>query len=234
MIPKSAVVSRGVKLGKGTQIGNYVILGQATKDKKFNTLTIGPEATLRPFTVIYMGSKIGARFATGHYSVIRENNSIGDDVSVGITAELGPGNVIGDRVRIHSGCFLEWTTIGNDVFIGPNTVFLDDPHPMCPRYLECVKGAKVGNQVSFGGNVTVLPGVGDANGAPVVRPVRTVELTPRLRLQRQADAVLDAEQRNRIAQDEPDVRSLRRWRRLRALDQSALRADLDAVVDPRL
>jgi len=27
---------------------------------------------------------------------------------------------------------------------------------------------------------------------------------------------------------------LRRWRRLRAVDQSILRADLDAVVDPRL
>ena len=27
---------------------------------------------------------------------------------------------------------------------------------------------------------------------------------------------------------------VRRWRRLPALDQSALRADLDAVVDPRL
>ncbi len=75
---------------------------------------------------------------------MREDNVAGDDVSIGTNAVLEFGNRIGSRVRIHSGCFLEMTTIEDDVFVGPNTVFTDDPHPAnCPRYRECKGGALV-------------------------------------------------------------------------------------------
>jgi acetyltransferase-like isoleucine patch superfamily enzyme len=60
---------------------------------------------------------------------------------------------------VHSGCFLSSTTIGEDVFVGPRVVFTDDPHPPCPRYLDCVGGAHVGDGASIGANVTILPGI---------------------------------------------------------------------------
>lgn len=150
-----------VSLGKKIEIHNFVILGYPPKGKKEGELPleIGSNSIVRSFTTIYAGSKIGKNFQTGHYSVVREDNIIGDNVSLGITSELGPGNKIGSNVRIHSGCFLELTTIHNNVFIGPNTVFLDDLHPMCPKYKECVRGAIVEENVSIGGNVTILPGV---------------------------------------------------------------------------
>jgi acetyltransferase-like isoleucine patch superfamily enzyme len=70
------------------------------------------------------------------------------------------GNRIGNRVRIHSGCFLEMVTVEEDVFIGPNVVFTDDPHPMgCPRYTECRGGATVRRLARIGANSTILPGV---------------------------------------------------------------------------
>jgi acetyltransferase-like isoleucine patch superfamily enzyme len=62
---------------------------------------------------------------------------------------------------------LEHVTLGQRVFLAPGVVFTDDPHPACPRYLECVLGATVEDDVSIGGNVTVLPGVRIGAGALV-------------------------------------------------------------------
>jgi len=70
------------------------------------------------------------------------------------------GNRIGNGTRIHSGCFLEMTTLEEVVFVGPNVVFTDDPHPMnCPHYKECLGGPTVKALARIGANSTVLPGV---------------------------------------------------------------------------
>jgi acetyltransferase-like isoleucine patch superfamily enzyme len=50
--------------------------------------------------------------------------------------------------------------IGRNVFIGPNVVFTDDPHPMgCPHYKECKGGPIVEDLARIGANCTILPGV---------------------------------------------------------------------------
>lgn len=128
---------------------------------------IGPDAVIRSHAVVYAGATIGARFNAGHGALVREGNVLGDDVSVGTNAAVEYGNRIGDRVRIHTGCFLANCVIEHDVFIGPNVVFTDDPHPMCPRYRDCVGGATVRRHVSVGANVTVLPGVEIGEGSLV-------------------------------------------------------------------
>jgi acetyltransferase-like isoleucine patch superfamily enzyme len=97
--------------------------------------------------------------------MIREDNVIGDRCSIGTGAVLEPGNRIGHDTRIHSQCFLEHVTLGNRVFLGPGVVFTDDPHPMCPRFRECVLGATVEDDVSIGGNATILPGVRIGRGS---------------------------------------------------------------------
>ena len=117
------------------------------------------DGTIRPFTTIYGGTVIGDRFQTGQGVSIREDNVIGDDVSIGTNAVLEAGNRIGNRVRIHTGCFLELVTVEDDVFIAPNVVFADDPHPPCPSYEECVGGAVVKQGARIGSNATILPGV---------------------------------------------------------------------------
>ena len=51
-------------------------------------------------------------------------------------------------------------TLGDDVYVGPNVVFADDPHPAgCPRYKDCLGGATVGNLARIGAGSTILPGV---------------------------------------------------------------------------
>lgn len=161
-IEENCRIYPNVKLGRGSVIYGPAIIGQPPRGKKAGELPviIGEGAIVRPFTTIYAGNQIGNDFQTGQGTSIRENNVIGNGVSVGTNAVLEFENKIGHNVRIHSGCFLEMVTVGDNVFIGPNAVFTDDPHPMnCPHYKECLGGAVVEDLARIGANVTVLPGV---------------------------------------------------------------------------
>ena len=119
-VHKTAIVAPNVHLGDGSVVGEYVVLGRAPRGKKEGELelVIGPGAVIRPFTTIYAGTRIGARLQTGQGASIREDNMIGDDVSIGTHASLEFGNRVGSRVRVHTGCFLELTHIEDDVFLG--------------------------------------------------------------------------------------------------------------------
>lgn len=65
-------------------------------------------------------------------------------------AVIKNGCRIGNYVRINAFVFMERVEIGNNVFIGPHTVFTDDLHPPCPKYAECVPKTTVGSNVSIG------------------------------------------------------------------------------------
>lgn len=155
------MIHPNVEVGEGTVIQDGAIVGEPPRDASPGELTtkIGVGGIIRSGTVIYAGTIIGDRFSSGHGALIREDNVIGDDCSVGSNAVLEAGNRIGNGTRVHSGCFLEHTKLGGRVFLGPHVVFTDDPHPMCPRYLECVLGATVEDDVSIGANTTILPGL---------------------------------------------------------------------------
>jgi len=159
----------GVMLGPGAAVDPTCVLGSVPRGASpgGRELRVGSDAVLRAFSVLYGGTTIGDRFQSGQGVSIREDNVIGDDVSIGTNAVLEPGNRIGNRVRIHTGCFLELVTVEDDVFIAPNVVFADDPHPPCPRYKECVGGATVRRGARIGSNSTILPGVEIGPGALV-------------------------------------------------------------------
>jgi acetyltransferase-like isoleucine patch superfamily enzyme len=170
VVPAGVTLYRNVTLGEGHDLQSPCIVGKPPRGagEGERPLTIGAGVVVRPFTTIYAGSVIGDRLQTGQGASIREDNRLGDDVSVGTNAVLEFGNRIGSRVRIHSGCFLELVTIEDDVFVGPNVVFTDDPHPMgCPRYEECKGGPVVRRLARIGANSTILPGVEIGEGALV-------------------------------------------------------------------
>ncbi len=150
-----------VFIGAKTIIDPPSIIGKPPRgsDSGELRLSIGINGHIRPFSTIYAGSEIGDNFQTGQGISLREDNHIGNYVSIGTNTVLEFGNRIGDYSRIHSNCFLEMVRVGRNVFIGPNVVFCDDPHPPCPRYKECKGGAIVEDNVRIGANTTVLPGV---------------------------------------------------------------------------
>lgn len=143
------------------------VLGHPVRDGGDRPLRLGDGVVIRAYAVLYQGSEIGDRVQIGHGALVRERNSIGADSSIGSGAHLEPGNVIGRRTRIHSGSFLSTVTMGDDVFCGPHVVFTDDPHPPCPRYLDCVGGAVVEDGASIGAAAVIVPGVTIGAGALV-------------------------------------------------------------------
>ncbi|MDZ7725181.1 MAG: DapH/DapD/GlmU-related protein [candidate division KSB1 bacterium] len=162
IIEDNVTCYENVKIGQGTVIEVPSIIGKPPRGALPGELPliIGRECIIRPFTTLYAGSVIGDDVQTGQGASVREKNEIGNDVSIGTNAVLEFGNKIGNHVRIHSLCFLEMVTIEDHVFVGPNVVFTDDPHPMkCPRYKDCLGGVTVKRLARIGANSTILPGV---------------------------------------------------------------------------
>jgi acetyltransferase-like isoleucine patch superfamily enzyme len=110
--------------------------------------------------VVYAGNRIGDRFQTGHGVLIREDNQIGDDVSLGSGSVLEHHVRVGHRVRMHTGVFVpELSVLEDDCWLGPRVVLTNAPMPRCPDVGACMRGVRVGRRAKLGANVTVLPGV---------------------------------------------------------------------------
>jgi len=113
---------------------------------------------LREGTFIEHGSRIGRNLETGHNVVIRENCVIGDDVKIWSNSVVDYGCIIGNNVKIHCNCYVaQYTTIGDDVFLGPGVVTLNDLHPGCEHSRSCMRGPNIEEGVQVGGNSTILP-----------------------------------------------------------------------------
>src|SRR3989344_5680717 len=106
-----------VVLGKNSKIDEDVILGYPPRGKNDGDLatSIGDNAVIRSQTIIYSGNIIGNNFQTGPGVKIREENKIGDGVSVGTLSVVEHHVVIEDNVRIHTQAFIpEYTILKKD------------------------------------------------------------------------------------------------------------------------
>lgn len=131
-------------------------------------LRLGPSARLRSGTVLYAGSTIGARLSTGHNVVIREESTLGDDVSVWSNSVIDYGCRIGNRVKIHTGCYVaQFSEIEDDAFLAPGVCFANDLYPGSATSAAALRGPHVGARAQLGVNVTVLPYVCIGAGAVI-------------------------------------------------------------------
>jgi UDP-2-acetamido-3-amino-2,3-dideoxy-glucuronate N-acetyltransferase len=68
--------------------------------------------------------------------------------------------VLGDRVTVKCGVQLwDGITAEDDVFIGPNATFTNDPFPRSKQYPEKFPRTVIGRGASIGANATILPGL---------------------------------------------------------------------------
>jgi UDP-2-acetamido-3-amino-2,3-dideoxy-glucuronate N-acetyltransferase len=76
--------------------------------------------------------------------------------------------VVGDRVTVKSGVQL-WNGVEleDDVFVGPNATFTNDPFPRSRQWLDGYPKTVVRSGASIGANATVLPGIEIGRGAMV-------------------------------------------------------------------
>jgi acetyltransferase-like isoleucine patch superfamily enzyme len=131
-------------------------------------LTIGRAAYLRSGTVIYAGSRIGDRFQTGHHVVVREETAVGDDVSIWSNSVVDYGCLIGDRVKIHSNCYIaQFSELENDVFLAPGVTLANDLYPGSSESAAAMAGPLIRQGAHIGVNVTILPCVTIGPGAIV-------------------------------------------------------------------
>lgn len=160
IVTGTSKIYENVEIGEGADIGEFVVIGVPPKGKAPGELltVIGKNAVIRSHTVIYAGNHIGDNFNSGHGVLIREENEIGSDVSIGTHTVIEHHLIIQDSVRIHSQAFVpEFTTLETGCWIGPNVVFTNAYHPLCPKAKECLKGATVRRGAKIGANSTILP-----------------------------------------------------------------------------
>lgn len=152
----------GVKLGEGSSVGDFCVLGVPPKGKKDGELetVIGRNAFIRSHSVIYAGNRIGDGLQTGHGVLVRENNRIGSNVSIGSHSVVERDTEIGNGVRIHSNAFVpEYTTIKDGAWIGPGVVLTNARYPLSRDAKKSLKGPIIEENAKIGAKSTILPGV---------------------------------------------------------------------------
>jgi acetyltransferase-like isoleucine patch superfamily enzyme len=87
--------------------------------------------------------------------------TLGDDVFVGPFVEIQAGVVVGARTRVQSHAFIcEGVFIGEDVFVSHGVCFVNDTFSTggpANRDRSLWRETHVGNHVSIGSGVTLLP-----------------------------------------------------------------------------
>jgi len=158
----TAIVHPRVEWGGEHTLGPFVIIGEPPKGRAEGELAtvMGAGAVIRSHTVIYAGNRIGTNFQTGHHVLVREENEIGDDVSIGSGSIVEHHVRIGHRVRLHSNVFVpEFSVLGDDCWLGPNVVLTNAKYPRSPRVKEQLVGPHIESGAKIGANATILPGL---------------------------------------------------------------------------
>ncbi|MEP6651713.1 MAG: acyltransferase [Myxococcales bacterium] len=169
-IAPSAKIYPNVRMGVGVEIGEFVIIGEPPRGRAAGELetVIGDGAVIRSHTVIYAGNVIGTGFQSGHGVLVREENRIGNRVSIGSGTVIEHHLVIEDGVRIHSQAFVpEFSVLKAGCWIGPRAVLTNARYPLSPGAKDSLKGPTIGPGAIIGANTTLLPGVEIGGGALV-------------------------------------------------------------------
>jgi UDP-2-acetamido-3-amino-2,3-dideoxy-glucuronate N-acetyltransferase len=85
---------------------------------------------------------------------------IGEDCNICDQTFIENDVIVGDRVTIKCGVQLwDGITLEDDVFVGPNATFTNDPFPRSKRYPEAFVRTIIRRGSSIGANATILPGL---------------------------------------------------------------------------
>ena len=103
---------------------------------------IGPRTRIWAFAHVLPGAAIGADCNICDHVFIEGNVQIGDRVTVKCGVQLWDG-----------------VTLEDDVFVGPNATFTNDPAPRSRKRPEQFLKTRVRMGASIGANATILPGI---------------------------------------------------------------------------
>lgn len=103
---------------------------------------------------------IGEGTKIWQFCVVLRRAKIGKDCNICSHVFVENDVTIGDRVTVKCGVQLwDGVKIEDDVFIGPNVTFTNDPFPRSKQYPEQFETTHVMKGASIGANATLLPGL---------------------------------------------------------------------------
>lgn len=104
--------------------------------------------------------KIGKSTRVWAYTHVLPGAVIGADCNLCDHVFIENDVVVGDRVTVKCGVQLwDGIRLEDDVFVGPNATFTNDPFPRSKQYPEKYSQTVVQKGASIGANATILPGI---------------------------------------------------------------------------
>lgn len=171
VIRNGAVVGAGAILLPGVIIGNKSIVGAGA----VVTRDVPPGARVMGVPARVIRSVNGGMV---HDLALLESDHVGDGTRIWAHTHILPGAeigeecnicdhtfiendvVIGDRVTIKCGVYIwDGVRIEDNVFIGPNATFTNDPFPPSKRWPDNCLQTLIKKGASIGANATLLPGI---------------------------------------------------------------------------
>ncbi len=115
---------------------------------------------IHPQGIIEPGAQIGAKTRIWAFAHVLPGAVIGEDCNINDGVFIENEVVVGNRVTIKSGVQLwDGITLEDDVFVGPNATFTNDPFPRSKQYPDEFAKTMVRHGASIGANATILPGI---------------------------------------------------------------------------
>jgi acetyltransferase-like isoleucine patch superfamily enzyme/dTDP-4-dehydrorhamnose 3,5-epimerase-like enzyme len=113
-------------------------------------------------------SEVGDGTRVWAFAHVLEGARVGADCNICDGVFVEGGAVVGDRVTVKCGVQLwDGVVLEDDVFVGPNATFTNDPMPRSRQWLEGYPRTVVHEGASIGANATILPGIEIGTGAMV-------------------------------------------------------------------
>lgn len=127
--------------------------------------------TTRPFVhrlALCESKHVGAGTRVWAFAHVLPGARIGADCNLGDHVFVENDVVVGDRVTVKNGVQLwDGVVLEDDVFVGPNATFTNDPLPRSRQRPAVFPRTVVKKGASIGANATILPGLTIGEGAMV-------------------------------------------------------------------
>jgi acetyltransferase-like isoleucine patch superfamily enzyme len=121
---------------------------------------IHPDSFVHPDAIVEPGATIGRATRVWAFAHVLQGARIGEECNICDHVFIESGVSVGDRVTIKCGVQLwDGVVIEDDVFLGPNATFTNDPFPRSKRRPARFAQTIVRSGASVSANATILPGL---------------------------------------------------------------------------
>lgn len=118
-----------------------------------------PGVRIHPMSDV-QSKHIGEGTSVWQFVVVLSGARIGRNCNLCAQVFVENDVVVGDNVTVKCGVQLwDGVTLEDDVFVGPNATFTNDPAPRSKVYPEKFGRTLVKKGASIGANATILPGI---------------------------------------------------------------------------